>query len=263
MARIPLLSDQDLEADLPSYEDTQERPAGADGAETSFFSSKRVEFEDSVAAAHVSIRLAFLRKVFGILAFQFGATFAFCLVIYLTPGVRGFIQNQSWILLLTMFGSIGVLMAMFVHARNVPYNYFLLGAWTVLQALTVGAIVSFYEVEVVIQALLLTSVVVGGLFTYTLQSKRDFQKHYALVYTVSCVFLVAILLQVLIMSPIMDFVMSVAGALLFSVYLIIDVDMIMNHFSEEDYIIACCTIYMDIIGLFLRLLEILDAINRN
>lgn len=262
MARIPLLSEQDFEADLPTYDNTQERQ-NIDGAETSFLNSKRVDFEDSVAAAHVSIRLAFLRKVFGILAFQFAATFAFCLVIYLTPGVRGFIQNQSWILLLTMFGSIGVLIAMFIHARSVPYNYFLLGAWTILQALTVGAIVSFYEVEVVIQALLLTSVVVGGLFVYTLQSKRDFQKHYALIYSISSIFLVAILLQILIMSPIMDFAMSVVGALLFSAYLVIDIDMIMNHYSAEDYIIACCTVYMDIIGLFLRLLEILDAINRN
>lgn len=36
----------------------------------------------------------FLRKVFGILSFQFLATFVFCFVLYLTPGVRGFVQQQ-------------------------------------------------------------------------------------------------------------------------------------------------------------------------
>lgn len=99
--------------------------------------------------------------------------------------------------MLTMFGSLGVLVAMFVHARTVPLNYFLLASWTILQAITVGSIVTFFDAEVVIQALLLTVLVVGGLFVYTLQSKRDFQKHYALLFTVSCVFIGAICLQVI------------------------------------------------------------------
>lgn len=36
----------------------------------------------------------FLRKVLGILSFQFLATFIFCTILYLTPGVRGFVQQQ-------------------------------------------------------------------------------------------------------------------------------------------------------------------------
>ncbi|KAE9553306.1 hypothetical protein FO519_003472 [Halicephalobus sp. NKZ332] len=166
-------------------------------------------------------------------------------------------------LLLSMFGSIGVLFAMFVYARTVPINYFLLAAWTILQAITVGSFVTFFDAEVVIQALVLTVLVVGGLFVYTLQSKRDFQKHYALMFTVSCVFLGAICLQIVLMSPMFDFMMSIFGALLFSAYLVIDIDAIMNHYSEEDYIIACIMIYMDIIGLFMRILEILNELNRN
>lgn len=40
--------------------------------------------------------------------------------------------------------------------------------------------VNFYDSEVVLQAVFLTTVVIVGLFLYTLQSKRDFQKHYAI-----------------------------------------------------------------------------------
>jgi hypothetical protein len=39
-----------------------------------------------------------------------------------------------------MFGSIAVLLAMFVYAHRVPINYFLLGGWTIMQAITVAAI---------------------------------------------------------------------------------------------------------------------------
>jgi FtsH-binding integral membrane protein len=261
MAHIPLMSEQDLEeGDLPTYEDTQNQK---NNGQHYFPASKTVEHEAAVAQAHVTIRLGFLRKVFGILSFQFLATFVFCFVLYLTPGVRGFVQQQSWIVLLTAVGSIGVFFAMFIHARNTPLNYFLLAAWTILQALLVASVVTFFDVEVVIQAILLTSIVVGSLFVYTLQTKRDFQQHYAIMYTVSCVFIGAIFLQILVMSPMFDFLISVAGALFFSVYLVIDVQFVMNHCSEEDYILACVMIYTDIIGLFLRILEILNEINRN
>ncbi|KAE9553308.1 hypothetical protein FO519_003474 [Halicephalobus sp. NKZ332] len=92
MAHIPLMEDQDSElGDAPSYEDVRNSQNG-----TSFFfrSEKSMDHERAVANAHVAIRMGFLRKVLGILSFQFLATVIFCSVLYLTPGVRGFIQQQ-------------------------------------------------------------------------------------------------------------------------------------------------------------------------
>ena len=43
-----------------------------------------------------------------------------------------------------------------------------------VEAITVGIIVSFYEVSVVLQAFFLTSAVVVGLTLFTFQIKRDF-----------------------------------------------------------------------------------------
>jgi len=222
-----------------------------------------VDDAGAVAFAQLSIRLGFLRKVFGILAFQFTATVIVCTALYMTPHVRSFIQNQAWIVLTSLFGSIGLLLAMFVHAHTVPLNYFLLAAWTILQSITVGSIVAFYDMEVVIQAVVLTAVVVVGLFVYTLQTKRDFHKFYAVLFTLSITFLMATMMQILLMSPALNFFMSLAGAVLFSLYLVFDIDMLMHYHSEEDYIIACISIYMDIISLFLRILQILNELNRS
>ncbi len=65
------------------------------------------------------------------------------------------------------------------------------------------------------------------------------------------------------MSPLFNFAMSLLGALLFSLYLIFDIDALMHYHSEEDYIIACISIYMDVMGLFLRILQILNELNRS
>ena len=297
MAKVPLLSDQDVEmgGGLPNYDDienfgekktnsgliTNSRTPNSNNSNNNdtntnstnnlplggLFSKNLDEHgegnSNAVAFANLAIRLGFLRKVLGILSFQFAVTVAFCTVLYLTPVVRGFIQQQVWIVLVSSLSSIGVLFAMFIHARTVPLNYFLLGAWTILQALSVGTIVTFYDAEIVLQAVFLTSVVVISLFIYTLQSKRDFHKFYAILMTLSMVLISAMLLQLFIASPIFNLAVSVGGAGLFSLYLIFDIDMIMHYHSEEDYILACISIYMDIMGLFLRILEILNELNRS
>ncbi|KAI6197882.1 hypothetical protein M3Y94_01277800 [Aphelenchoides besseyi] len=152
---------------------------------------------------------------------------------------------------------------MFVHAHNAPLNYFLLGIWTVMQALTVATVVTFYDLEVVLQALFVTVAVVGSLFVYTMQSKHDWRKSYALLASMSVAFIVGTLLQIVLMSSTFNFLMSLFGAALFSLYLIFDIDMVMNYHSEEDYIIACITIYMDVINLFLQILQIIAQANRN
>ena len=53
-------------------------------------------------------------------------------------------------------------------------NFFLLGGFTIVEAITVGVVVSMYEVQSVIQALVLTLVITFGLTAYTFQTKRDF-----------------------------------------------------------------------------------------
>lgn len=123
--------------------------------------------------------------------------------------------------------------------------------------------VTFYSAEVVIQALTVTTAVVVSLFFYTLQSKHDFRKSYALMATVSMVFLVGSMLQIIMMSHSFNFFMSIFGAGLFSVYLVFDIDAVMHYHSEEDYILACISIYMDVINLFINILQIINEANRN
>ena len=45
---------------------------------------------------------------------------------------------------------------------------------TVVEAYTIGVLVSFYDVAVVLQAFFLTAAVVVGLTAFTFQTQRDF-----------------------------------------------------------------------------------------
>jgi FtsH-binding integral membrane protein len=52
-------------------------------------------------------------------------------------------------------------------------------------------------------------------------------------------------------------IFSMFGAVLFSGYILYDTSNIMHHMGPDDYILAAVSLYLDIINLFLYLLEIL------
>uniref|UniRef100_A0A0R3S4F0 Protein lifeguard 4 n=1 Tax=Elaeophora elaphi TaxID=1147741 RepID=A0A0R3S4F0_9BILA len=204
-----------------------------------FNSNKLTTNLSPVIFAAVAIRLGFLRKVFGILSSQLLITVVFCTALYITPEVRLFMQHQSWIVLASLIGSFILLFAMFIHARSVPLNYILLVSWTIMQSVTIGVVVCFFDVKIVIEAVGLTALTVISLFVYTLQSKRDFQSHWAALSSIFMIFLIASFVNLFIQSTLFDFLMAAFGAALFSIYLVFDIDRIMHHTSPEDYIEAC------------------------
>lgn len=62
------------------------------------------------------------------------------MALYVTLEIRLFLQQQLWIVFVSLIGSFILLFAMFIHARSVPLNYILLVFWTIMQSITVGAI---------------------------------------------------------------------------------------------------------------------------
>jgi FtsH-binding integral membrane protein len=57
-----------------------------------------------------------------------------------------------------------------------------------------------------------------------------------------------------------SFIYSLVGALLFSLYIVYDTDNLIKRFSYDEYVWASVGLYLDIINLFLRLLQILKAL---
>merc|ERR1712183_835847 len=69
-------------------------------------------------------------------------------------------------------------------------------------------------------------------------------------------------LQIFMGNEMTDTAMAIGGALLFSLFIIYDTQMIMTRLSAEEYILATIQLYLDIINLFIEILKILEKINR-
>ena len=64
-------------------------------------------------------------------------------------------------------------------------------------------------------------------------------------------------------SETLELVYAIAGALLFSAFIVFDTHMLMHKLSPEEYILASINLYLDIINLFVEILRILDAMKKH
>ncbi|CAF1653479.1 unnamed protein product [Adineta ricciae] len=220
-------------------------------------------YGSNVASCHVYIRMQFLRKVYGIVAAQLCLVAVVSAIMISSESTKLFFQNNPGFLMLTFLATMVSLLAVYVKRLDYPANFALLALFTLFESFTIGTIVSFFDKILVIQAVIITTVIVLGLTMYTFQTKRDFTFMGAGLYAFLCVLCAAGFIQIFLRSPLMEVVLASCGALLFSLYLVHDTQQIMRQTSPEEYIHAAIQIYIDITRLFIEILRILEASRRN
>ena len=207
------------------------------------------------------LRLGFIRKVYGILSFQLILTVIMCGLTFINP-VRKFYQSNITIFWICLVLSIFIIIPLICCrniARKTPTNYILLTIWTICEGYMVATCCSFYSPEIVITAASLTCAITISLTVYACTTKTDFTFMGGLLFVSSCV-LIFLGLFSFIFGNFFRTLYCVLGVFLFSLYLIFDTQLVMGKFGSEymidDYIIASIMIYIDIIQIFMYLLEL-------
>ncbi|KAK9465897.1 inhibitor of apoptosis-promoting Bax1-domain-containing protein [Lipomyces arxii] len=218
------------------------------------------KYSTNVSECTISIRNAFVRKVYTILTAQLLMTGGLSTLFMFVPGVRLFVQATPSLMWISLFGSIALLLLTYWKRKSYPTNLMFLTGFTLLEGYSVATITTFYNSKIVVEALLLTLFIFVGLTLYAMQTKYDF---------IGWMPYVGIGLWMLIGFGFMamffpysrtgELLFGVLGALIFSVYVVIDTQMIMKHFHPEEEIAASITLYLDFINLFLYILRILNA----
>ncbi|XP_053572816.1 protein lifeguard 4 [Bombina bombina] len=234
----------------------------ADNSYPRFSIEDDFNYGSNVASAHIQIRMGFLRKVYSILSVQLLLTTVTTALFLYFDSVRTFVHESFALLVISAIGSLCTVIALTVYRHQYPFNLYLLTGFTVLETVTVAITVTFYDVAVVLQALVLTVAVFLALTTYTFQSKRDFSKFGAGLFTGLLILILAGFLRLFLYSETLDLVIAAAGALLFCGFIIYDTHVLMHKLSPEEYILAAINLYLDIINLFLHLLRLLEALNK-
>merc|ERR1711937_282938 len=215
-------------------------------------------YGNNVMSASADIRKGFLRKVYGILSVQLLMTTGVSAICIASEPTKLFLQNNPFLVQLSSFSCIFVLFALMVKRQQFPVNFYLLGLFTFLEAIAIGSVVTYFAVDMVVRAALISLSVFCLLTSFTLQSKKDYSSWGAGLFSALWILIFASILQVFFPTEIFDFGISIAGALVFSLFIIYDTHMIMRKLSPEEYIFAAINLYLDIINLFLHILKMLS-----
>jgi len=230
------------------------------------------------AITDINVRHGFIRKVFAILAVQLIVT-----TIIATATCQAFAHVDqrnppaSLMILqtLALAASVGTMLSLCCcpHVmREYPTNYMVLGIFTLGEAVLVGIICSQYTAQSVLVAFGLTAFIVTALMLFACQTKYDFTGLMPYFYIATLIlFGLSVVLSFASMfgasqtGPYrtMYLLYAGAGALLFLGYIVLDTQLIIGgknasmQIGIDDYCLAALNIYLDIIQLFLFILQLL------
>ncbi|KAL2535686.1 Bax inhibitor-1 family protein [Forsythia ovata] len=214
------------------------------------------------------LRWAFIRKVYSIITLQLLVTIAVASVVVTVHPIAAFFTT-TWtglaIYIVIILIPIVVMCPLYIYRQKHPMNFFLLGIFTVGFGFGLGVVCAYYSGKVILETLILTALLVIGLTLYTFWvAKRgdDFKFLPAFIFGCLIVLLLFVLIQ--IFFPLGNLSTTIYGGLvsiIFCAYIIFDTNNLIKRYSYDEYIWAAISLYLDVLNLFLYLLDVFKANN--
>lgn len=208
-------------------------------------------------------RNGFIKKVYTLLSIQLIITALIAVWASLSPSFGKIFNNTPMLIIV----SVGLMAMSFVFCCCIDfvrkYGLPILIVFTLLEAILVGIICSMTKTSIVLMAAGITAVIVIGLTAYACFTKSDFTGCGPYLFIISLVIFIFGIVLIFWRNPIAHLVYSCLAGLLFCVYLVFDTQLILGKgqysYTLDDAYLAAIQLYVDIIQIFLQLLNILGA----
>uniref|UniRef100_A0A1B6EFK0 Uncharacterized protein n=1 Tax=Clastoptera arizonana TaxID=38151 RepID=A0A1B6EFK0_9HEMI len=221
-----------------------------------------------MAFLNKSIQLAFVRKVYGLLMCQLIVTLFFVLPLTFYEPAKLFVTENAYLIIIAFVLTFVTMIAMVCCERvrrTSPTNFIFLSIFTVAEGFLVGVVSASYNAQEVVIALAICIIICFSLTMFAFQTKIDFTAYGGIL----LVALIVLMLYGFIMmlfpySRTANTIYACLGAFIFGIYLVYDTQLMIggNHkysISPEEYIFATLNIYLDIINMFLFILQIIGT----
>nr|GLL42670.1 BI1-like protein [Ipomoea trifida] len=212
------------------------------------------------------LRWSFIRKVYSIVAIQLVMSIAVGAVVVSNHHISRFFATTGAglalyiVLIITPFI---VLCPLYYYHQKHPYNYILLGIFTVALSFAVGLTCAYTSGKVILEAAILTAAVVIALTLYTFWAAKrgqDFNFLGPFLFGAILVLMLFSLIQMFFpMGKISVMIYGGLASIVFCGYIVYDTDNLIKRYSYDEYIWAAVALYLDVINLFLSLLSIFRA----
>ncbi|GAA5936533.1 Bxi1p [Sporobolomyces koalae] len=206
------------------------------------------------------VRHDFVRKVYSVLFCQILLTTVVGAAMTTEKVAAWTFQHRSlWFV--SLIGTFASMFGVYFKATSSPANVFFLGAFTVFEAISIGYILPLYNPDTVLKALVLTTFIFLGLTLFTLQTKYDILSWYPyLMGSLIGFFALSVIGIFFPFGSTTDLIFAGFGCLLFSAWIVFDTHMLLKYLHVDQWALACVSLYLDILNLFLQILRVLSDI---
>lgn len=181
---------------------------------------------------------------------------------------REFLYYNPWMFGLSVIVTTTVLIIMAwseTARRRYPINLAMLLLFTVANGLLVGTASATYSRQVVLLGVLIAATVSLSLIAYASQTSVDFTASGGILYSAVVVLLVVMLANMFLGFKTLHLLIGGCGALVFSAYLVYDVQLIASgescyQVSPDEYVFATINVYTDVITLFMYILQVVTQL---
>ncbi|XP_074544402.1 protein lifeguard 1 [Halichoeres trimaculatus] len=212
-------------------------------------------FEDN------AVRRGFVRKVFCIVTLMLLVTFGVVCLFTFSSVVKKAVQDNLWAYISSVILFVIVAIALSCcqsFSRRHPWNIVGLVLVTLTMSYMVGTVASFHDTTAVVISIGVTLAISVAIIVFSAQTRLDFTPCYGVMLILLLDLVMFGIFSSFYYSHIADIAYGCLGALLFSLFLMIDVQLLMGSMSyrtdPEEYVNAALIIYLDIVLIFLYLM---------
>ena len=217
---------------------------------------------------NLAIRLGFIRKVYSILSFQLLLSTIMCGLSMSSTSFLKFQNDNFWLLIVSLV--ITIILPCFALCfndlfRKVPSNYIFLFTFTFFESYIISYICGMSNPRLVFMAATMTFAMVLGLTVYAATTKHDITMQGGFIMILGLSVCLLALFAMFTNNSIVHIFISTLWIVIFGMYLVYDTQLILGNgelkLTVDDYILASFMLYLDVINLFINLLQILNIIS--
>ena len=213
-----------------------------------------------VSECDTHVRRRFLTRVYTLLSLQLLLTIGGATLCVAVPSVRFVVAQPSPIPFVLLVVSLLLLCALHHYAEAHPWNLLLLLSFTLCESYMVGSALVHTEFapQTLVGAGANTACIFAGALWYVRTQSVNLDTLQALLGSGFATLACSLVLTLVLGLP-NEVLLAPVGIGLFSLYLIHDLSVVMDRLGPDDAIIACLTLYLDLLNLFLCTLQCLQG----
>ena len=210
------------------------------------------------------IRSGFVKKVYGLVGVQLLLTFGWMLLVSSQQDVQSYVLHTPGVRTSCSILGLVLICPLMVYKDRYPLNLVLLLGFTMCEAYTLGVLGAAYAAQtqnyLIVFSLGLTMTVFVILSSYVHVTQRDmsFLEEGLTVTTLTLVGM-GLFAMFLPYSSTLHLFVSGVGVIVFSGYVLYDTSTMIHYMTPDDAVIAAVQLYLDIINLFLCILQLFST----